>query len=170
MKARSSPTSRAKASSWFTTIIVMPDAARVAHHGEHLADQLGGRAPRSARRTSISSGSIASARRDGDALLLAAGELGGVAARLTPEADALQKLHATLTRLTGRHALHADGRFDDVPQRGHVREQIELLEHHADPAAHAGDVPFRQLVEPATPLAVADELARHPEPAGIDPL
>ena len=37
-----------------------------------------------------------------------------------------------------------------------------MLEHHADTLAHAGHVAFRQFVEPAAVLAVADELAADP--------
>ena len=41
-----------------------------------------------------------------------------------------------------RHAAHTFGP-GDVGQRGHVREQIEMLEHHADFAAIGVDVGFR---------------------------
>ena len=40
MKTTRSPTSRAKPISWVTTIIVMPSAGQLAHHVEHLLDEL----------------------------------------------------------------------------------------------------------------------------------
>jgi hypothetical protein len=46
-----------------------------------------------------------------------------------------------------RHALgltlDAHRSLNDVPERGHVRKQVETLEHHADLRALAADVTVR---------------------------
>ena len=74
MKTTRSATSRAKPSSWVTTIMVMPDAGEVAHDGEHLADEFGierrGRLVEEHQLRPHGEGAG-----DRDALLLAAGEL-----------------------------------------------------------------------------------------------
>ena len=90
---------------------------------------------------SISFGSIDSDAGDGDALLLAAGELRRDrrppcrpcrpvpgCARATVSASALRPLE---------HLALRDG---EVLQHGQVREQVERLEDHADAAAHRVDV------------------------------
>ena len=74
---------------------------------------------------------------DGDTLLLAAGKLRRELRVLGGQADAVEQLHRALASLGRRDALHPDRCLDDVLQRGHVREQVELLEHHADPLPHA---------------------------------
>ena len=47
-------------------------------------------------------------------------------------------------------------------------KQVEALKDHADLGAFAADLPLRELVDLAVALAVADELAVHREPAGVD--
>ena len=61
-----------------------------------------------------------------------------------------------------------DRRLDDVLQRRAVREQVEVLEHHADVAALLGGVTGRHLVQLVAPLAVADQIAVDIQPARID--
>jgi hypothetical protein len=41
------------------------------------------------------------------------------------------------TRFFLRHAQHVHRRFHDVFQRGHVRPQVEMLEHHRQARTHA---------------------------------
>ena len=77
---------------------------------------------------------------DGDALLLPAGELAGVLVGLLRDADALQQLHGVALDLGARAVPHADGGQRDVLHRRQVREEVELLEDHADLAANGGDV------------------------------
>ena len=64
-------------------------------------------------------------------------------AGLVRQADARQQAPSLFQRLGTRYAEHLDRRFDNVFQCGHVREQVEALEHHADVAALAGDVALR---------------------------
>ena len=49
-----------------------------------------------------------------------------------------------------------------------MREQVELLEDHADLLALAGNVALVQLVELAVGLAVADQLTVDRQAAGVD--
>ena len=74
-----------------------------------------------------------------DALLLAAGELAGVALVVALERDELQQLFAPLAPLCRRHAPHAQGELD-VLRHGHVAEQGVVLEHHAHAALPGGQL------------------------------
>ena len=72
---------------------------------------------------------------DGDALLLAAGELVGIrigAGSETESGQHLQRVGACLALRDLQHLARTDG---DVVGDRHVREQIEALEHHADAAS-----------------------------------
>ncbi len=73
---------------------------------------------------------------DGDALLLAAGEVGGVAGGLVGEADLVQQGHGAGLGVAAGQAQHCDGAAHDVGQRSAVGEQLEALEHHAHALAH----------------------------------
>ena len=72
--------------------------------------------------------------RDGNALLLTAGELRGVCARAPVKADELQKLHRALfcRRLRRPGKLQ---REQDVSEDRALLQQIEVLKDHADAAA-----------------------------------
>src|SRR5580698_6165375 len=48
------------------------------------------------------------------------------------EADLGEEFVGTRGDLVARQAQHGARTFADVGQRGHVREQLEALEHHAD--------------------------------------
>ena len=67
-----------------------------------------------------------------------------------------------------RQLQHMDRRLDDVLQHGHVRPQVEALEHHAELGADAVDllVVFRRGVAIARGLHL-DELAGDEDAAGI---
>ena len=99
MKAMRSATSRAKPISWVTTTIVVPDLqGEVLHHGEDLPDQLGvERGGRLVEEHDL--GLHGQGARDGDPLLLAAGELDRVLVPLFGDADLLQKAHPELLGL-----------------------------------------------------------------------
>ena len=45
-------------------------------------------------------------------------------------ADAIEQLLAALKRFSLALSEHMDRRFDDVFKRGHVRPEVEVLEHH----------------------------------------
>jgi hypothetical protein len=77
---------------------------------------------------------------DRHALLLAARELAGIFAGLLGDADALQQLDRGLLGPRLRPAAHPDRRQRDVLQHRQVREQVELLEDHADLAADGLDI------------------------------
>ena len=65
----------------------------------------------------------------------------GIMILLVGEPDHVEKLgRARLGASLRLHAEHRDRRLDAVLQRGHVREEVEGLEHHADLGAHAADV------------------------------
>ena len=84
--------------------------------------------------------------------------------RPTRASKALAAINRSFLRLT----LDPDRRFDDVLEGGHVREEIEALEDHADLGAFSADLALRQLVDLAAVLPVSDQLAVDGEPAGID--
>ena len=71
----------------------------------------------------------------GDALLLPAGELFGIVLRLICKADALQEFHCLGLRLFLGFLQHVCRGERHVAQDGHVREEVEVLEHHAHLAA-----------------------------------
>ena len=135
MKTSWSPTSRAKPISWVTTIMVMPLVGELPHDVEDLADQLGvQRRGRLVEEHQL--GPHGQRPGDRDALLLAAGQLRGVRVRLVRQPDPVQQLPGLLARLGLRDAPCTwTGASIDVLERRHVREQVEVLEHHADVAA-----------------------------------
>ena len=64
-----------------------------------------------------------------------------------------------------RAAAHGAQALHDVAERRHVREQVELLEHHADALAHAREPPRVALAVAAG--ARADRLAVELDDAGV---
>ena len=68
---------------------------------------------------------------DGDALLLSAGELTRVVILAVHEADLGEELTRIGENLVPLHAFDMAGRFDEVLNDGHMREEVELLEDHA---------------------------------------
>ena len=102
---------------------------------------------------------------DGDALLLAAGQARRVVGHLVGQSHLLQGLGGTGLGIRFRQAAHADQAFGDVLQRRHVRPQVELLEHHADRAAHLAQLAARHLA--AAGRGVADQLPVDGDLAGI---
>ena len=85
---------------------------------------------------------------DGDALLLAAGELVGVAVELGREADQAQRLRHLLADFGAAGADHLQ-RVGDVVVDGAVGEELEVLEDGADVAAQLRDFLLRQLADVA---------------------
>ena len=84
-------------------------------------------------------GFIASAR-DGDALLLAAGELARIGVSLVGQADACEQLARRVLGLLLRDVADLDRGQHDVLEHRHVWEQVEALEDHADFLAYLVDV------------------------------
>src|SRR5690606_39208127 len=72
---------------------------------------------------------------DGNALLLAAGELCRQLGSLLRDADALEELHGFLVSVGLLQAANLDGSERDVLEDGQVGEQIERLEDHSDVGA-----------------------------------
>ena len=142
MNTSLSPTSRAKPISWVTTIIVMPSEARSFITASTSPTSSGS----SARGRLVEEHHVGVHRqRPGDrhALLLAAGEVRRVGVHLVGQPDLLQVPAGDLDGLglaAPVHPLLGDG---EVAQHGQVREQVERLEHHADPAADLVDVDVR---------------------------
>ena len=69
---------------------------------------------------------------DGDTLLLSAGELAGVFVRLFADTDAFEVLPRRRFRLGARLFVHPDRAEGEVVEDSEVREEVELLEDHAD--------------------------------------
>ena len=124
----------------------MPSLGKLLHHAEHLADQLGIQ-----RRGGLVEQHQLGVHRqcpgDRHPLLLAAGQLRRVGVGLLRKPDLVQQVAGPLHRLVLLDALHVDRRLDDVLQRRAVREEVEVLEHHADVAALLGGVAGRHLVQ-----------------------
>ena len=118
------------------------------HHVEHLADHLG--VERRGRLVEQQHLRLHGERPgDADALLLAAGELAGIFVDLVLEPDARQQLARPLVRVGPGQAAHPHRRQRDVAQHGHVRKEVEALEHHADLGADRGA--GRRLRRPSMP-------------------
>ena len=92
---------------------------------------------------------------DGHALLLAAGQLGGVGVGLVGQAHQLQQLAGALLRVGLLHPgdLHGEA---DVPQAGALHEQVKVLEDHGDVVAGGPELGGCHGVQP---LTVHDDLA-----------
>lgn len=82
--------------------------------------------------------------RDGDALLLTAGESVGDLLDAMPEADPLEHVGGDLTTIPEHASLGMTERHHHVVDRGAPGEQVELLENEADVVA-------AQTVEPSRP-------------------
>ncbi len=98
---------------------------------------------------------MASARGDGHALLLSAGQLFGIGVTLGREPDLVEQVHGEGLRFGGRDLGDLDRPHGHVLEDGEVREQVETLEHHPDPGAlprQGAVVGFDEAV-PATLLA-----------------
>jgi hypothetical protein len=92
-----------------------------------------------------------------------------LSARPTRASSALR----ALARLGLALAAHRAQRLHHVAERGHVREQVELLEHHADALAHARQLGLVVAAPAGIGLArrgAADRLARELDDAGARPL
>ena len=112
------------------------------HNVEHFADHLG--VERARRLVKEHDLRVHGERtHDGDALLLPAGERGRIAVAAVGQTDAGKELVRLRIRLRLRHELRLHGRERDVAAHGHVREQVEVLEHHAHLAAHGVDIHLR---------------------------
>ena len=107
---------------------------------------------------------------DGHALLLATGELARVGVGALGEADLVEKAVRPLGRDSPLLALDPHRALDDVLQRRHVREQVELLEHHADVAAPPRDLVGGQLVQAVTADLPPDVTAVDEDAAAVEGL
>ncbi len=169
MNAIRSPTSRANPISCVTTTMVMPAVGQAPHDVEHLADQLG--VERRGRLVEEHQLRLHRQRpRDRDPLLLAAGELGRVAVGLVGQPDLGELLAADRERFVLLQLLDPDRRLDDILQRGHMREEVEVLKHHADVAPLPRRLARVQLVQLVAALLVTDEHTVDVEATGIDDL
>ena len=112
-----------------------------AHNIEHLADHL--RIER-ARRLVEEQHFRLHRKRAGDrhALLLSAGELRRARVDVRRHADAPEILHGGLLRFGPAAPEHRHLTGDAVLQRGHVVEEIEALEHHANLCAVLREIHF----------------------------
>src|SRR5262249_30175 len=77
---------------------------------------------------------------DGDALLLPARELPRIFLRLLRDPDAPKIVHPHLLGVLLGHLAHPDGGERQILEHGEMREQVEVLKHHADLAADLVDL------------------------------
>ena len=133
MKTTRSATSRAKPISWVTTIIVIPSSASRAHDGEHVPDELGvERGGRLVEEHQLAGPWSAPGRWPP----AAAGRRRAAPGRrrtLSDRPDPRQV--AAARRASASDCLRPSTRrwaMVQVAQHGEVREQVELLEDHAD--------------------------------------
>ena len=142
-------------------------ARQLAHRVEHVADELG--VERRGRLVEQHQLRLHGERAgDRDTLLLAARERDGIRVELVAEPDPLEQLLPTAPGVAARHTLDLDRRQRHVLERGHMREQVELLEDHPDLGPLARHLVFAQLVQLAVRLAIAHELAVDRQPARVD--
>src|SRR5688572_11263820 len=114
-------------------------ARQLDHHLQHFLDHF--RIERGGRLVEQHDlGVHAQRARDRDALLLAAGQLARILVRLLWNLHALEVVHRHLFRFLLRHLAYPDRRQGQVLDDGQVREQVEVLEHHPDFAAHLVDL------------------------------
>ena len=114
-------------------------AREILHYVEHLANHF--RVERAGRLVEQHHIRVHGQRaHDGDALLLPAGKRRRIRVCLFGQAHALEQFHGALVRLLLGHHFQMDGRERDVFQHGLVREQVELLKHHAHTLADVVDV------------------------------
>ena len=107
---------------------------QLGHHLEHLAHQHG--VERRGDLVQKQQLGVAHQRAaDGDALLLTAGKAVRVLAGLLVHADALQEGHGLLLRVRAAPLEHLARGERHVVEDGHVREEVELLKHHANALA-----------------------------------
>ena len=85
------------------------------------------------------SGLTASARAMPTPLLLPAGEAAGERVFLVAQADAVEQDLGLGHDFIARTALNVERGRRNVLHDRHVRPQVEVLEHHADARAHAGE-------------------------------
>ena len=80
---------------------------------------------------------------DGDALLLATGELAGEGVALVQQPDPGQQRLGLGLGFAAFALLHLQRAQQQVIEHAHVAEQVVALEHHADPLAHLAPVGAR---------------------------
>jgi hypothetical protein len=133
--------------------------SKITDYGQNLADELGveGRGDlvkqQQARLHRKAPG-------DRHPLLLPARKLYGIRFSFVGQPDLAQKVSCLCLGLCTRHTLDMNRRLDDVAKHRHMREEVEVLEHHSHPGAQgvqvtAGDerssfelhVPARRLLE-----------------------
>src|SRR5688500_3087903 len=76
------------------------------------------------------------------------------------EPDELEQLARSLRRVLGRHVPDDARREHDVLDRGEVREQVELLEHHADARPQRAQLLARLAARHVRPQLEAADLDR----------
>ena len=103
-----------------------------------------------------------------DPLLLPPGQLPRVCLTSVPQSDTIEQ-HVCLRRhLVAGSAENVDRGFDDVLEHGHVRKQVEALEHHAGIQSRPCRLAGLHLVKPAITFRVADQLLIHVQAARIN--
>ena len=140
MKMTRLATARAKPISWVTQSMVMPSRASSTMTSS-TSLIISGSSAEVGSSNSMILGFMHERAGDRDALLLAAGQLAGIFQRLLGDAarSSGSAWRSPRPRCLGilRTQIGASVRFS---QHGQVREQVEVLEHHADFAADLLDV------------------------------
>ena len=116
-------------------------AGEIDHHVQHFADHLG--IERRGRLVEQHGDRVHGERaRDRHPLLLTAGELSRIFARMILQPDALQEFRALRHRRVVRAAEHLLLREAEIVDDPEMRKQFEMLKHHADAGTQRRQVGF----------------------------
>ena len=140
MKTTRSPTSRAKAISWVTTIIVIPSATSSRITSSTSLTSSGSSALVTSSK-SIRCGSIASARAIATRCCWPPESRSGYWSSLSASPTRSSRPAALRPRLLARAAEHLFRRHRHVLHRRSVGEEVELLEDDPDPLANVVELP-----------------------------
>ncbi len=165
MKMTRSAISRAKPIWWVTITMVMPSAARFLMVVNTSPTSSGSSAEVGSSK-SMSLGRMARARAMATRCFWPPERNAGIDVLLVQEPDPAQQVQGDLAGLFAGLLLHGDGPFHHVLQHGHVREEVEVLEDHADLGPEGADDIGLLHDEPALlVLAVSHFLAVHQDGA-----
>ena len=87
---------------------------------------------------------------------------------LLAKPHALEQATSALNGDGTAFSLYPNWGFDEIFERGHVGEEIEVLEDHADFRPFLADGIVAELIQFVATLLVADQLAVDRKTAGVD--
>ena len=165
-----SATSRAKPISWVTSIIVVAPSSAMSRSTFRTSPTSSGSSAEVTSSNSMTAGSVASARAIATRCFCPPDSWPGVWLACVGEPDLVEQLHARSRASSGDLPVHLHRRQHDVLERAHVREQVEVLEHHPDVGAHRADVLLARRLEPVAVLLVVEVPATDLDGAAVGSL